>query len=180
MFESLPWSSPLTGMPVGALVGNPPWSSPASCPAPSVPLSSPACSPAESSPGSGVGLAEECSPDSDGSEVSLGSGVGVAVECSPTSEVSDGSGVGVEVPKMWSVNEALLSVAALTALKSAVKDANTDLVKTLLAVPGLDVNAAPGGTTALFLAELDKRDEIAALLRSAGAKELAARGIASR
>jgi len=68
----------------------------------------------------------------------------------------------------------------VTALKSAVKDANTDLVKVLLAVPGLDVNAAPGGTSALFLAELDKHDDIAALLRAAGAKELAVRGVAFR
>lgn len=69
----------------------------------------------------------------------------------------------------------------VTALKSAVKDGDTDLVKVLLAAPGLDVNVNAGGTTALFLAELDKRDEIAGLLRAAGAKEgLQIRGVASR
>ncbi|MBI3552089.1 MAG: ankyrin repeat domain-containing protein [Elusimicrobia bacterium] len=59
----------------------------------------------------------------------------------------------------------------MTALKSAVKAKSLETVKLLLAVPGLDVNNNSGGTTALFLAELNQYEEIAALLRAAGARQ---------
>jgi|GEM_PF-5369681 len=62
----------------------------------------------------------------------------------------------------------------MTALKLAVKANSAALVSLLLAAPGVDVNDNAGGTTALFLAELDQRLDIAQLLRAAGAKELVA------
>lgn len=63
----------------------------------------------------------------------------------------------------------------VTALKAAVKNNSVDTVKLLLAVPGIDVNNDAGGTTALFLAELNKYDEVAALLRAAGGRSIAAK-----
>lgn len=63
----------------------------------------------------------------------------------------------------------------MTALKFAVKSGDLDGVKALLAVPGIDVNDDGGGTTALFLAELNKQDDIAAALRAAGGHSIAAR-----
>jgi ankyrin repeat protein len=59
----------------------------------------------------------------------------------------------------------------MTALKTAAKSNNIGVVKLLLADPAVDVNNGDGGTTALFLAELNKYDDVAALLRAAGAKE---------
>ena len=62
----------------------------------------------------------------------------------------------------------------MTALKLAVKSGSVDTVKKLLQAPGIDVNDNGGGVTALFLAELDHQDEIAQLLRAAGAKQVVA------
>lgn len=63
----------------------------------------------------------------------------------------------------------------MTALKQTVKSGSADMVKKLLAVPGIDVNDNGGDVTALFLAELDHKDEIAQLLRAAGAKQFVAK-----
>ncbi len=63
----------------------------------------------------------------------------------------------------------------LTALKVAVKANSLALVKLLLATPGVDVNDNTGGTSALFLADLNNYSEIAQALRAAGAKTIAAR-----
>jgi ankyrin repeat protein len=62
----------------------------------------------------------------------------------------------------------------MTALKQTVKNSSVEMVKKLLQVPGIDVNDNGGDVTALFLAELDHKDEIAQLLRAAGAKPLVA------
>ena len=57
----------------------------------------------------------------------------------------------------------------MTVLKLAVKGRKVDTIKLLLKIPGLNVNDNGGGMTALFLAELDRQDEIVKLLRAAGA-----------
>ena len=57
----------------------------------------------------------------------------------------------------------------MTALKYAVKANDVNTVKLLLQVPGIDVNDNAGGTTALFLADLDQFGDISKLLRAAGA-----------
>jgi len=58
----------------------------------------------------------------------------------------------------------------MTALKLVVKGKDSDAVKLLLQAPGIDVNDNSGGVTALFLAEADGNEDIAALLRAAGAR----------
>ena len=58
----------------------------------------------------------------------------------------------------------------MTALKFAVKGNSAETVKLLLQASGIDVNDNGGEVTALFLAEVNGYEEIAQLLRTAGAR----------